>query len=57
MRVDAQGTTGTAWAKAGFDMGMDVGSPIDSTYALPFAFTGKIDPVTTELGAAAAAKA
>jgi len=27
------------------DIGMDVGSPIDFTYELPFAFTGKIEKV------------
>jgi arylsulfatase len=33
----------------GLDIGMDVGSPIDFTYALPFAFNGKIDHVTIGL--------
>lgn len=33
----------------GLDIGMDVGSPIDFTYDLPFAFTGKIDKVEIEL--------
>jgi arylsulfatase len=33
----------------GLDIGMDVGSPIDFTYKLPFAFTGKIQRVTIEL--------
>jgi arylsulfatase len=33
----------------GLDIGMDVGSPIDFTYQLPFAFTGKIEKVTVEL--------
>lgn len=33
----------------GLDVGMDIGSPIDFTYALPFAFTGKIEKVTVEL--------
>jgi hypothetical protein len=33
----------------GLDIGMDVGSPIDFTYKLPFAFTGKVDKVTVEL--------
>jgi len=33
----------------GVDIGMDVGSPIDFTYQLPFAFTGNIDKVTIEL--------
>jgi arylsulfatase len=35
----------------GLDIGMDVGSPIDFTYKLPFAFTGTIDHVTIELKA------
>jgi hypothetical protein len=30
----------------GLDVGMDVGSPVDFTYTLPFAFTGKIEKVT-----------
>jgi hypothetical protein len=34
----------------GLDVGMDVGSAIDFTYKLPFAFTGKIAKVTIELG-------
>ncbi|MCF7750725.1 arylsulfatase [Bacillus subtilis subsp. subtilis] len=34
----------------GLDIGRDVGSPIDFTYALPFAFTGTIDHVTIDLG-------
>ena len=29
----------------GLDIGMDVGSPIDFTYGLPFAFTGTIEKV------------
>ena len=33
----------------GVDIGMDVGSPIDFTYRLPFVFTGKIEKVTIEL--------
>lgn len=33
----------------GIDIGQDTGSPIDFTYKLPFAFTGKIDHVTIEL--------
>jgi arylsulfatase A-like enzyme len=33
----------------GLDIGMDGGSPVDFTYALPFAFTGKIEKVTVEL--------
>jgi arylsulfatase len=34
----------------GVDIGMDVGSPIDFTYKLPFAFTGKIEQVNIKLG-------
>lgn len=34
----------------GLDIGMDIGSPIDFTYALPFTFTGKIEKVTIDLG-------
>jgi arylsulfatase len=33
----------------GMDIGMDVGSPVDFTYKLPFEFTGKIEKVTIEL--------
>lgn len=33
----------------GLDIGQDVGSPIDFTYKLPFAFTGMIEKVTVEL--------
>jgi len=33
----------------GLDIGMDVGSPVDFTYKLPFRFTGMIDKVTIEL--------
>jgi hypothetical protein len=33
----------------GLDIGMDVGSAVDFTYKLPFAFTGKIEVVTFEL--------
>jgi arylsulfatase len=33
----------------GLDVGMDVGSPVDFTYQLPFAFTGKIAKVTIQL--------
>jgi hypothetical protein len=33
----------------GLDVGMDVGSPVDFTYKLPFAFTEKIEKVTAEL--------
>ena len=35
----------------GVDIGMDIGSPIDFTYKLPFAFTGTIEKVTIKLGA------
>ena len=33
----------------GMDIGQDVGSAVDFTYKLPFAFTGKIDKVAVEL--------
>jgi arylsulfatase len=33
----------------GLDIGMDVGSPVDFTFKLPFAFTGKIEKVAVEL--------
>jgi hypothetical protein len=33
----------------GFDVGMDIGSPVDFTYKLPFKFTGQINKVTVEL--------
>ncbi len=33
----------------GLDIGMDVGSPVDFSYKLPFKFTGKIEKVTVEL--------
>jgi arylsulfatase len=33
----------------GLDIGMDCGSPVDFSYALPFAFTGTIGKVTVEL--------
>src|SRR5262249_18355343 len=33
----------------GLDIGMDIGSPIDFTYELPFKFTGKIEKVEIEL--------
>ena len=33
----------------GMDIGMDVGSPVDFTYKLPFTFTGKIEKVMVEL--------
>jgi arylsulfatase len=34
----------------GLDVGMDVGSPVDFTYKMPFAFTGRIEKVSIELG-------
>ena len=34
----------------GIDIGMDTGSPVDFTYKLPFAFTGKIEKVNIKLG-------
>ena len=34
----------------GVDIGMDVGSPVDFTYQLPFKFNGKIHKVTVQLG-------
>ncbi|TDW58863.1 hypothetical protein EDF57_1181, partial [Novosphingobium sp. PhB55] len=34
----------------GLDIGMDVGSPVDFTYDLPFVFTGKIEQVHFKLG-------
>ena len=33
----------------GMDIGMDVGSPVDFTYKLPFKFTGNIEKVTIDL--------
>ncbi|MGD9631994.1 MAG: arylsulfatase [Pirellulales bacterium] len=33
----------------GLDIGEDVGSPVDSTYELPFAFSGTINNVTVDL--------
>jgi hypothetical protein len=33
----------------GLDIEMDVGSPVDFNYKLPFAFTGKIEKVTVDL--------
>jgi arylsulfatase len=33
----------------GMDVGMDVGSPVDFTYKLPFKFTGQIEKVTIDL--------
>ena len=35
----------------GLDIGCDTGSPVDFTYKMPFAFTGKIEKVTVELKA------
>jgi arylsulfatase len=35
----------------GLDIGCDTGSPVDFTYEMPFAFTGKIEKVTVELKA------
>ena len=35
----------------GLDIGMDVGSAVDFTYTLPFAFTGRIEQVTIDLEA------
>ena len=37
----------------GLDIGMDVSSPVDFTYKLPFAFTGRIEQVTIDLAAPA----
>jgi arylsulfatase len=34
----------------GMDVGMDVGSPVDFTYQLPFKFNGNIEKVTVNLG-------
>lgn len=33
----------------GLDIGMDVGSPVDFSYKLPFSFTGNIEKVTIDL--------
>lgn len=33
----------------GLDIGMDTGSPIDFTYKMPFAYTGKIEKVAVDL--------
>jgi hypothetical protein len=33
----------------GMDIGMDVGSPVDFNYKLPFRFTGKIEKVMIDL--------
>jgi hypothetical protein len=32
-----------------FDIGSDLGTPVSSNYASPFAFTGKIDTVKVDL--------
>jgi arylsulfatase len=40
----------------GLDVGMDVGSPVAFTYKLPFAFTGRIEKVKIDLGAAEASR-
>ena len=32
-----------------FDIGSDLGTPVSSSYASPFAFTGRIDTVMLEL--------
>jgi len=34
----------------GLDIGMDIGSPIDFTYDLPFVYSGKINSVRIKLG-------
>ena len=36
--------------RSGLDIGMDIGSPVDFTYRLPFTFNGKIQDVVIELG-------
>jgi len=33
-----------------FDVGLDLRSPVDFTYEVPFRFTGKIDKLTFNLG-------
>jgi arylsulfatase A-like enzyme len=39
-----------AWDET-FDVGLDTGSPVDDTdYQVPFAFTGKLDKITYDLG-------
>ena len=32
------------------DIGFDTGTPVTEAYELPFAFTGKLDEVTIDLG-------
>ncbi len=58
MKVDGRSVAGGRMERSvpiqfslgeGLDIGMDIGSPIDFTYQLPFAFTGKIDHVTIDL--------
>jgi hypothetical protein len=39
----------TVSIQEGFDVGEDVGSPVDFTYKPPFRFTGTIDKVTIDL--------
>jgi arylsulfatase len=41
----------------GLDVGMDTGSPVDFTYKLPFAFTGRIEKVNITLGPVETGKA
>jgi hypothetical protein len=41
----------------GLDVGMDIGSPVDFTHKLPFAFTGRIEKVKIDPGASQAAAA
>jgi hypothetical protein len=41
----------------GLDVGMDIGSPVDFTHKLPFAFTGRMEKVKIDLGASQAAAA
>jgi len=33
-----------------FDVGIDTRTPVDDSYKVPFAFTGKIDKLTFKLG-------
>jgi arylsulfatase len=33
-----------------FDVGVDIRTPVDSSYDIPFRFTGKIDKLTFKLG-------
>ncbi len=41
----------------GLDIGMDTGSAVDFTYQLPFAFTGKVEQVTVDVGVGGKTKA